>query len=257
MSKRYGVWVEVSGDYVEPHWLPNDERTAIWTGTEAQARERAKYVGVAVEYTAAEQLADCVDLLSDEERAFCVRLGLEHGVDDDDLQLHQGAHICWPYESGRGALCKTSRLWGHTGPLGLARDGSLWQIDCAACATRLRELMPIAGLASDLLDALGGLAGACQGLSEVSFAARDFCWALDNPAEHRQLGLPDPRQRLDEALALDQDAHAERMRRYTERVSPFAASCPSCGASHRSKTPIASDACCPACSSSSSSKDRP
>jgi predicted Zn-ribbon and HTH transcriptional regulator len=197
---------------------------------------------------------DRIDLLTAEERAFAARLGLEHGVDDDDEDLHQGTHVCWPYESGRGALCKTSRLWGHTGPIGPAREGNLWQVDCEACAARLREIMRDVGPVADLLDALAGLAGACQGLSLVSAAAHDFCWALDNPEDNRKIvaedGFPDPRKRLDEALAQELEAHAERMRRYTERTQePFAAQCPSCGAGHRSKVPIPSDALCPRCSS--------
>ncbi len=143
-----------------------------------------------------------IDLLTDEERAFAARLGLEHGVDDDNEELHQGTHVCWPYESHRGALCKTDRLWGHDGP---GWDGKFREVDCAACAARLREIMRDVGSVADLLDAFSGLASTCQGLQQVSLAAHDFCWALDHPEENRELeskhSFPHPRERLDLALA--------------------------------------------------------
>ncbi len=209
-----------------PSWLPERDRPlmafledlyAKLTEEEQQRVEAEGWRAWPVEHDDRPP-SERIDLLTDQERAFAARLGLEHGIDDDDEDLHQGTHVCWPYESGRGALCKTSRLWGHTGPLGTERkaESSLWQVDCEACATRLRELMRDVGPVADLLDALGGLAGACQGLTQVSLAAHDLCWALDNPEEHRAMqegyGLPEARQRLDEALAQDLEAHAERMK---------------------------------------------
>lgn len=55
MSRKFGVWIEGAPEgLIEPHWLPNDERTGDWTGTEEAAIERARYVGVVVPYESIE-----------------------------------------------------------------------------------------------------------------------------------------------------------------------------------------------------------
>jgi hypothetical protein len=52
-------------------------------------------------------------------------------VDDDEPQL---CHACWPYESERGALCGSKRLW-------FQYEGSRDQITCPECL-RLLENQP-------------------------------------------------------------------------------------------------------------------
>jgi hypothetical protein len=48
MSGVFAVWIDGDERMIEPHWLPNDERTEVWTGSEAEARELARRLGGAV-----------------------------------------------------------------------------------------------------------------------------------------------------------------------------------------------------------------
>ena len=49
MSKVFGVWIEGDEGMLQPHWLPNDDRTGDWIGTEEEATRRARMVGVVLE----------------------------------------------------------------------------------------------------------------------------------------------------------------------------------------------------------------
>ena len=59
------------------------------------------------------------------------RLEIGFDVDDDEPQL---IHLCWPYDSGREALCETKRLWGQ----GRLKDDSGYT--CDDCAKEIAKL---------------------------------------------------------------------------------------------------------------------
>lgn len=147
-------------------------------------------------------------ILSKEEIDLCHFLGLEIGYDIDDDQL-QLKHLCWPYESFIGTLCKSDRLWGHAGP---PKEDE--EFSCDNCKSVLMELyvlfiskneitLPNNLLIKDLFFVVGKLASCVNILRDVNFAAHDFVEILDNP-EYEKLGeiyeKENVRKRLDKAL---------------------------------------------------------
>jgi hypothetical protein len=103
--------------------------------------------------------------LTSEEVSFCDSLGLEVGFDDDNPELHQFTHICWPYAAYEGSLCDTNRLWFHGGRFGSLRNPAA--IDCVACLEKLQQLR---GASPVLLNVIGRLAEAVETLSAVANA---------------------------------------------------------------------------------------
>jgi len=73
--------------------------------------------------------------LTEEELKFCEEYGLNKGFDDDDFGTEQYNHICWPYFTDGGAICKSERLWFSGHALGTK------PVECDECITRLGELM--------------------------------------------------------------------------------------------------------------------
>lgn len=140
--------------------------------------------------------------LTAEEIEFCKLAGLVVGLDDDDEDKHQRAHICWPAQSGAGTLCASPRLW--------FRGGEPEVIDCPVCVQLLRRLQvdPCDPLRNDLLRTIGRLARRTELLSEVSHAASDMLELIDHPEKYvgkNWTAVPAARERLDVALRFEHE----------------------------------------------------
>ena len=126
------------------------------------------------------------------EVEFCNLLGLDLGVDVDTQhpQLH---HLCWPYASALGAICKTKYLWSHTGMISQPE-----KIECEPCLEYLAKLMhdwqtrslleKLGAPEQDLIKSHGELAREVLILREIEMAVSSYLWTLDNP--DRALQIP-------------------------------------------------------------------
>lgn len=97
--------------------------------------------------------------LTDIDLSTATRYRLETGYDVDD-DLPQQLHLCWPYESRRGALCGTSRLWGQSKHVVTSASNYTCDV-CAIAFTGLKRinryddvLDPMRDLAVSVLDLL-------------------------------------------------------------------------------------------------------
>jgi hypothetical protein len=119
-------------------------------------------------------------------------MGLESGFDDDDEELHQYVHICWPYASKVGALCDTKRLWFHGGPivtgvvLGTEAAPRVL-VDCTGCFAELELLMrtvpredwPIViKRLTDAVDSLTRVRNVAQGILDAHENSPEYVAAL-------------------------------------------------------------------------------
>lgn len=137
-------------------------------------------------------------ILTDEEAAFCTQYGLEHGFDDDNPELVQYSHICWPYLTRGGALCGSPRLWFSGGGWrGTRGDGQTRVpyddfVACEACFVELAKLQ-----AGDLkpLAMMAAAGRAARRYQHVSSAVRDYLFVIDNPDAVRP-GIPDRDEQL-------------------------------------------------------------
>lgn len=77
-------------------------------------------------------------MLTDKEIRFAEYCGFELGYDDDDEDKVQYCHICFPYPTKLGALCKTDRLWGHGGSIKLQ---DCERVTCVDCVNILRKII--------------------------------------------------------------------------------------------------------------------
>lgn len=154
--------------------------------------------------------------LTADEREFCVRLGLEIGVDDDDLSKHQFRHVCWPYSAYEGPLCGSPRLWLQgrlSSDAGVRED-----VDCEGCLAQLDRLR-----AADptLLAVVGRLAEAVHTLTDVAEAARGRLDALTRDPEYVTAvvaGYPETRpELLREVLEADAARHVKYATEYASR----------------------------------------
>lgn len=77
--------------------------------------------------------------LSKDEQMFCDSKNLEIGFDIDTTP-HQFSHICYPYESGQGTLCKSEDLW-FQGKGFIEASGKASIISCLQCLDLLDEMI--------------------------------------------------------------------------------------------------------------------
>lgn len=125
------------------------------------------------------------------EFEFCEHLRLDKGIDIDD-KLSQTLHLCWPFASNIGALCKSPRLWGH---MNLSEDS---EISCESCLERLAELKTVLHefeIEKDLVISHGRLSKEIDRFYKLELAINDYFWALDNPEKAKL--LPDLGNPLD------------------------------------------------------------
>jgi len=94
-------------------------------------------------------------VLTGPARARFVLWGFSVGFDTDDRDP-QLQHICWPQESGHGALCGRKHLWC------IAREVDLdkWGITCVACVEAWGRLSDVENLRQSDLDKLLAVQGA-------------------------------------------------------------------------------------------------
>jgi len=149
-------------------------------------------------------------ILTEDEAAFCTRYGFSHGYDDDNPELEQYSHICWPYLTRGGAICGSPRLW-HSGEgwgrLRLDGKTRVPHDDFVSCDACIAELGKLQAGDHKLLELVATAERkACEAWS-IASAARDYVWGLDNPGE---FGDGDPGHgrdalltRLRQALAAD------------------------------------------------------
>lgn len=116
---------------------------------------------------------DHEEKLTSEEMKFCESLGLDVGFDDDDETKHQWCHVCWPYESHEGALCRSKRLWFQ----GNALDVDITRIDCIECMKEVRRLRAVQEPA--LFAALGKTVAMNRALNVVESVTETYVSMLD------------------------------------------------------------------------------
>jgi hypothetical protein len=154
-------------------------------------------------------------LLTAEEIAFCTRLNLEYGFDDDDESKWQFTHVCWPYVAYQGALCGSERLWFHGG---LVARRPTTVFDCLECLAALKQL---ASADAKLLDVIEHLAEAVVVLQGIEQAAQGFLsTTLMTPSFKEAVAAGYPTTSADElrqAIDKDHERHRVRAVAYGER----------------------------------------
>lgn len=166
-------------------------------------------------------------MLSDSDIEFCNNVGLEEGTDIDtcDPQL---THICWPYFTNKGTLCKSKTLWSSWP--GISNE-SKPQVDCKFCIKELKQLRSLKDGYTELFDTIGKLSSSVNSLKEIEFAAHDYIWSLNNQELAKRYGsdgiysfLP----RLKNAL----DAEQKRWEKSFEEQNKKKFVCDKCNDTH-------------------------
>jgi|SRR3990172_11975964 len=116
------------------------------------------------------------------EREYREKYGFEIGFDSDEFSP-QLVHVCYPYFSYMGTLCKTTELWFHS-------TETENEITCLECCKKFEIIKNKINNDNNFKEAyivVKSLKKEVQDYFDISYAMTEYFWALTHPKEMQGL----------------------------------------------------------------------